>query len=92
MQRYFINSWLLPCSLRSHRIATPRPKMGFAIFRLCPSTTLMQANRLEEKLRLNVLYSLENVLQETKDDFKESLLEIQSLINPEQKRKLINNI
>jgi hypothetical protein len=39
-QRYFINSWLLPCSLRSHRIANPRPKMGFAIFRLCPPTTL----------------------------------------------------
>jgi len=34
-----INSWLLPCSLRSHRSANPRPKMGFAIFRLCPPTT-----------------------------------------------------
>ena len=29
-QRYFIDSWLLPCSLRSHRIANPRPKIGFA--------------------------------------------------------------
>ena len=28
MQRYFIDSWLLPCSLRSHRTANPRPKMG----------------------------------------------------------------
>jgi len=41
-QRYFIDSWLLPCSLRSHRTANPRPKMGFAIFRLCPPTTLIQ--------------------------------------------------
>jgi hypothetical protein len=38
-QRYFIDSWLLPCSLRSHHIANPRPKMGFAIFRLCSPTT-----------------------------------------------------
>jgi len=39
VQRYFLNSWLLPCSLRSHRTANPRPKIGFAIFRLCPPTT-----------------------------------------------------
>ena len=39
-QRYFIDSWLLPCSLRSYRTANPRPKIGFAIFRLCPPTTL----------------------------------------------------
>ena len=37
-QRNFKDSWLLPCSLRSHRIANPRPKMGFAILRLCPPT------------------------------------------------------
>jgi len=43
VQRYFSDSWLLPCSLRSHRTANPRPKMGFAIFRLCPPTTLMVA-------------------------------------------------
>jgi len=41
VQRYFIESWLLPCSLRSHRIANSRQKMGFAIFRLCPPTTQM---------------------------------------------------
>gem|GEM_PF-5811578 len=40
VQKYFIKSWLLPRSLRSHRIANPRTKMGFAIFRLCPPTTL----------------------------------------------------
>jgi len=41
-----INSWLLPCSLRSHRIANLRQKMGFAIFRLYPPTTLkISANR-----------------------------------------------
>jgi len=39
-QEYFKYSWLLPCSLRSHRTANPRRKMGFAIFRLCPPTTL----------------------------------------------------
>jgi len=39
VQKYFIDSWLLPCSLRSHRTANPRPKIGFAIFRLCPPTT-----------------------------------------------------
>ena len=43
VQRYFIESWLLPCSLRSHRTADPRQKMGFAIFRLCPPTTQIQA-------------------------------------------------
>jgi hypothetical protein len=32
VQRDFINSWLLPCSLRSHRIANPRRKMGFPFF------------------------------------------------------------
>ena len=39
-QKYFKDSWLLPCSLRSHRIANPRPKMGIAIFRLCPPAAL----------------------------------------------------
>ena len=43
-QRNFINSWLLPCSLRSHRTANPRQKMDCAIFRLCPPTTLIQMN------------------------------------------------
>ena len=59
--RYFFNlieSWLLPCSLRSHRIANPRPKMGFAIFRLCPPTTrqvvelIVRANSKNEKSRI----------------------------------------
>ena len=31
-QRYFIDSWLLPCSLRSHRIANPTPKNGLRHF------------------------------------------------------------
>jgi len=44
VQKYFTESWLLPCSLRSHRTANPRPKMGFAIFRLCPPTTLRVAD------------------------------------------------
>ena len=44
MQRYFINNWLSPCSLRSHRIANPPLKNGFAIFKLCPPTTQIQAN------------------------------------------------
>jgi site-specific DNA-methyltransferase (adenine-specific) len=46
-QKYFIDSCLLPCSLRSHRIANPRPKMSFAIFRLCPPTTLQAGGTLE---------------------------------------------
>jgi len=41
-QKDYIDSWLLPCSLRSHHIANPRRKMGFAIFRLCPPTTLQE--------------------------------------------------
>ena len=32
LQWDFINSWLLPCSLRSHRTANPRPKMAKPIF------------------------------------------------------------
>jgi len=46
-QKYFIDSWLLPCSLRSHRTANPRPKIGFAIFRLCPPTTLQVGGTFE---------------------------------------------
>jgi len=42
-QGYFINSWLLPCSLRSHRTANPTPNNGKAIIRLCPPTTQIQA-------------------------------------------------
>jgi len=49
-QKYFIDSWLLPCSLRSHRTANPRPKMGFAIFRLCPPTTLTTGERDNDKI------------------------------------------
>ena len=49
-KRYFIDSWLLPCSLRSHRTANPRPKMGFAIFRLCPPTTRQAGGTLETML------------------------------------------
>ena len=36
-QRYFINSWLLPCSLRSHRIANPTPKNGLRHFSALPA-------------------------------------------------------
>jgi len=53
-QRYFIDSWLLPCSLRSHRIANPRPKMGFAIFRLCPPTTRQAGGAREFKKIINI--------------------------------------
>ena len=50
VQRYFIDSWLLPCSLRSHRTTNPRPKMGFAIFRLCPPTTRQAGGILKTML------------------------------------------
>jgi len=39
-KRNFLDSWFLPCSLRSHRTANPLRKMGFAIFRLYLLTTL----------------------------------------------------
>ena len=42
VQRYFINSWLSPCSLRSHRIANSTHKNGCAIYMLCPPTTQIQ--------------------------------------------------
>ena len=54
VQGYFIDSWLLPCSLRSHRIANPRQKMGFAIFLLCPPTTLKCERTRRVKVMLNV--------------------------------------
>jgi hypothetical protein len=49
VQKSFIDSWPLPCLLRLHRIANPRPKMDFAIFGLCPPTTLIQANSIKMK-------------------------------------------
>jgi len=55
VQRNFIDSWLLPCLLRSHRSANPRQKMGFAIFRLCLPTTLIQVSETME-----VRYNTEN--------------------------------
>jgi hypothetical protein len=36
-QRNFINSWLLPCSLRSHRTANPRQKNGLRHFSALPT-------------------------------------------------------
>ncbi|MDR1761682.1 MAG: hypothetical protein LBR55_04470 [Bacteroidales bacterium] len=38
-QVYFIEGWLSPCSLRSHRTANSSPKNCYAIFRLCPPAT-----------------------------------------------------
>ncbi|MCL2598034.1 MAG: hypothetical protein FWD66_10395 [Paludibacter sp.] len=37
LQRYFIDSWLLPCSLRSHRIANPTLKNGLRHFSALPT-------------------------------------------------------
>jgi len=51
----FIGRWLLPCSLRSHRIANPRPKMGFAIFRLYPPTTLQADDIKLKRILLNLI-------------------------------------
>jgi len=36
-QKYFINSWLLPCSLRSHRTANPTPKNRLRHFSALPA-------------------------------------------------------
>ena len=51
---HFIESWLLPCSLHSHRIANPRPKMSFAIFRLCPPTTRQAGGITLKRILLNL--------------------------------------
>jgi len=62
VQKYFKNSWLLPCSLRSHRTAHPRPKMaspflGFAHpppeHRLTPENGLMFKRFLANKSKNN---------------------------------------
>ena len=37
MQRYFIDSWLSPCSLRSHRTANSTPKNGLRHFSALPT-------------------------------------------------------
>jgi len=37
MQKYFIESWLLPCSLRSHRIANPTPQNELRHFAALPT-------------------------------------------------------
>jgi len=37
VQRYFSDSWLLPCSLRSHRTANPTPKNGLRHFSALPT-------------------------------------------------------
>jgi len=37
VQRYFIDGWLLPCSLRSHRTANPTPKNGLRHFSALPT-------------------------------------------------------
>ena len=58
VQRYFLDSWLLPCSLRSHRTANPRRKMGFAIFRLRQPTTLSTSECGWRKIKLKVLCNL----------------------------------
>jgi hypothetical protein len=51
-QRYFVNSWLLPCSLRSHRIANSSPKNGLRHFSALPthhpSVVAKQANSTTE--------------------------------------------
>jgi len=63
VQKHFIDSWLLPCSLRSHRIANPRPKIGFAIFRLYPPTT-RQAGGTLEVIRASALQNWQNFKNE----------------------------
>ena len=37
VQRYFIDSWLTPCSLRSHRTANSSPKNGLRHFSALPT-------------------------------------------------------
>ena len=61
VQGYFIDGWLLPCSLRSHRIANPRPKMGFAIFGFAhppPDKRVEQENLQWNNCRKNCIFAL----------------------------------
>jgi len=53
VQRYFTDSWLLPCSLRSHRTANPSPKNGLRHFSAMPThhptVVAIQSNNLIKK-------------------------------------------
>ena len=69
VQRYFLDSWLLPCSLRSHRTANPRPKMGFAIFRLCPPTTL-KCERTRRKIKVESFVQFDRLKKNIEMNYK----------------------
>jgi len=57
VQRYFLDSWLLPCSLRSHRIANPTPKNGLRHFSALPTHhPKMRANTTENKVESYVQF------------------------------------
>jgi len=50
VQKYFIDSWFLPCSLRSHRTANSSPQNGLRHFSALPTpTTLRVADTTENK-------------------------------------------
>ena len=68
-QRNFIDSWLLPCSLRSHRTANPTPKNGLRHFSALPThhpTSEQDNEMLDKKSRILVnlfQYKIDSVVQ-----------------------------
>ena len=56
-QRNFKDSWLLPCSLRSHRTANPTPKNGLRHFSALPAH---HPNTKEEEKILQFKETIQN--------------------------------
>ena len=57
-QRYFTESWLLPCSLRSHRTANLTPKNGLRHFSALPAhhpnTSEQDTDKTQKKILNNI--------------------------------------
>ena len=61
VQRYFLDSWLLRCSLRSHRTVSPTPKNGEAHFSAMPIHRPNISERDNEYLITQSIKSLVNM-------------------------------
>ena len=80
-QKIFLVGWLLPCSLRSHRTANPRPKMGFTIFRLYPPTTLIQASKTMKMLSNSTINGKETLYRKEHATLKNTEILIKQTAN-----------
>jgi|GEM_PF-3388428 len=58
VQRYFLDNWLLPCSLRSHRIANSSPKNGLRHFSALPTHHPTGGEHDENKVESYVKYRI----------------------------------